>query len=98
MVKPGDTVKEGQPVIELETDKAVIEVPSGVSGKVQEVKVQQGQKLKVGATIFTYGEGNGTPAKAPEAAPKKEEKPKVEASPRATKNPEQNVQAPAKPA
>ena len=75
MVKPGDTVKEGQPVIELETDKAVIEVPSTVSGKVQEVKVQQGQKLKVGATIFTYGDGNGAPIAAPE---KKEEKPKAE--------------------
>ena len=78
MVKPGDTVNEGQAVIELETDKAVIEVPSSVSGKVQEVKVQEGQKLKVGTTIFTYGDGNGT--SAPPAKPeKKEDKPKVEA-------------------
>jgi pyruvate dehydrogenase E2 component (dihydrolipoamide acetyltransferase) len=78
MVKPGDTVQEGQPVIELETDKAVIEVPSSVSGKVQEVKVQKGQKLKVGTTIFTYG--NGTPAATvePSAPAKKEEKLKVE--------------------
>jgi len=82
MVKPGDTVTEGQAVIELETDKAVIEVPSSVSGKVQEVKVKEGQKLKVGTTIFTYG--NGTPAHA--AAPAKtEEKPKVEAKPEAAK-------------
>jgi pyruvate dehydrogenase E2 component (dihydrolipoamide acetyltransferase) len=81
MVKPGDTVKEGQPVIELETDKAVIEVPSGVSGKIQEVKVQKGQKLKVGTTIFTYG--NGTPAS--ETPAKKEDKPKSEPAPPATK-------------
>jgi pyruvate dehydrogenase E2 component (dihydrolipoamide acetyltransferase) len=88
MVKPGDTVSEGQAVIELETDKAVIEVPSSVSGKVQEVKVQQGQKLKVGATIFTYGDGNGAPAAAKPPAPapeKKEDKPKVEPKTEAVK-------------
>ena len=82
MVKPGDTVKEGQPVIELETDKAVIEVPSTVSGKVQEVKVEKGQKLKVGATIFTYGNGYPAQTAAPE---KKEEKPKAEVKPEAIK-------------
>lgn len=101
MVKPGDTVSEGQAVIELETDKAVIEVPSSVSGKVQEVKVQQGQKLKVGTTIFTYGDGNGAPAAAkPPASPeKKEDKPKVEPKTEAVKQaapvePAKNVGAP----
>lgn len=95
MVKPGDTVSEGQAVIELETDKAVIEVPSSVSGKVQEVKVQEGQKLKVGTIIFTYGDGNGTAAPA-----KKEEKPKVEPKPEAAKQapPPQKVSAPPSPA
>ncbi len=92
MVKPGDTVSEGQPVIELETDKAVIEVPSSVSGKVQEVKVAQGQKLKVGTIIFTYGDGDGNGAQS--AAPaKKEEKPKVEAKPEAVKQAETPVGA-----
>ena len=74
MVKPGDTVKEGQPVIELETDKAMIEVPSSVSGKVQEVKVEQGQKLKVGTTIFTYGDADGNGAAPQPAAPAKKKK------------------------
>lgn len=86
MVKPGDTVQEGQPVIELETDKAVIEVPSSVSGKVQDVKVKQGQKLKVGATIFTYGNGASAPVAEPQApSAKKEEKPKVEPKPEPVK-------------
>jgi pyruvate dehydrogenase E2 component (dihydrolipoamide acetyltransferase) len=94
MVKPGDTVTEGQPVIELETDKAVIEVPSSVSGKVQEVKVQTGQKLKVGTTIFTYGDSNGAPAK-PAAPAKTEEKPKAEPKPEAARPaPQNNVGAP----
>ena len=48
MVSPGAAVQEGQPVMELETDKAVIEVPSSVSGVVQEIRVKEGDKLKVG--------------------------------------------------
>ena len=45
---PGEQVSGGQTVLELETDKAVVEVPSTLSGTVREVKVQVGQKLKVG--------------------------------------------------
>ena len=70
VVAKGDTVAEGQAVIELETDKAVIEVPSSVSGVVEEIRVKQGQKVKVGEVLFTV-EGNGTgakPAPKPEAA------------------------------
>ncbi|PSH03717.1 MAG: branched-chain alpha-keto acid dehydrogenase subunit E2 [Acidobacteria bacterium] len=52
-VKPGDTVTEGQTVLELETDKAVVEVPSTLSGRVTEVAAKVGQKLKVGDVIFT---------------------------------------------
>src|SRR5579863_888863 len=53
MVAPGTKVSEGQPVMELETDKAVVEVPSSVSGIVNEVKVKEGEKIKVGQLIFT---------------------------------------------
>ena len=41
LVSPGSTVSEGQAVMELETDKAVVEVPSNVSGVVREVKVKE---------------------------------------------------------
>src|SRR5215831_14519361 len=58
MVAPGATVSEGQPVMELETDKAVVEVPSSVSGKVREVLVKQGEKVKVGQVIFTLDNGS----------------------------------------
>ena len=40
LVKPGDTLAKDQPVLELETDKATIEVPSSVAGQVKEVKVK----------------------------------------------------------
>ncbi len=53
MIAPGAKVSEGQPVMELETDKAVVEVPSTVSGVVNEVKVKEGEKIKVGQVIFT---------------------------------------------
>ena len=43
MVTPGATVSEGEPVMELETDKAVVEVPSSVTGKVKDVLVKQGE-------------------------------------------------------
>src|ERR1039457_4297709 len=57
MISPGATVSEGQPVMELETDKAVVEVPSTVSGVVREVKVKEGQKVKVGEVVFTLEGG-----------------------------------------
>ena len=57
MIAPGAKVSEGQPVMELETDKAVVEVPSSVSGVVKDVKVKEGEKIKVGQVIFTLQGG-----------------------------------------
>ena len=57
MISPGTKVSEGQPVMELETDKAVVEVPSSVTGVVKEVKVKEGEKIKVGQVIFTLEGG-----------------------------------------
>jgi pyruvate dehydrogenase E2 component (dihydrolipoamide acetyltransferase) len=58
MIAPGATVSEGQPIMELETDKAVVEVPSSVTGTVKDVLVKQGEKIKVGQVIFTVENGN----------------------------------------
>ena len=69
LIAPGTRVSEGQPVMELETDKAVVEVPSNVSGVVREVKVKEGEKIKVGQVIFTLESG----AAAPQATPKRHE-------------------------
>ena len=66
MISPGTKVSEGQPVMELETDKAVVEVPSSVSGVVKDVKVKEGEKIKVGQVIFTL---EGGAAAAPAARP-----------------------------
>jgi pyruvate dehydrogenase E2 component (dihydrolipoamide acetyltransferase) len=67
MISPGATITEGQPVMELETDKAVVEVPSSVTGTVREIRVKEGQKIKVGQVIFTVDNGAGAAAPAPSA-------------------------------
>ena len=53
LVKAGDTIAVDQPIFELETDKATIEVPSTVAGTVVEMKIKQGDKVKPGQTILT---------------------------------------------
>ncbi|HXP17083.1 MAG TPA: biotin/lipoyl-containing protein, partial [Terriglobales bacterium] len=63
MISPGASVSEGQPVMELETDKAVVEVPSSVSGTVMEIRVKEGEKVKVGQVIFTVENGAGAKTK-----------------------------------
>jgi pyruvate dehydrogenase E2 component (dihydrolipoamide acetyltransferase) len=65
MISPGANVTEGQTVMELETDKAVIEVPSSVSGTVKDIRVKEGEKIKVGQVIFTVENGTGAKSKAP---------------------------------
>ena len=63
LVKVGDAIEKEQSVIELETDKATVEVPSAVAGVVKEIKVKAGDKVKVGAVILTVDEnGAGAPA------------------------------------
>jgi len=73
LVQPGDTVSEGQPVIEIETDKAVVEVPANASGTVGEVAVKVGDTVKVGGVILTLtGDGQSSAASAPAPAPSAE--------------------------
>lgn len=83
LVSAGDKVSQDQAVLELETDKATIEVPSPVSGTVKEIFVKDGDKLSVGQLIFTVdGDGEAAPAAKPEATAlaSKEKAPKAEAA------------------
>src|SRR5580700_10152575 len=57
--------------MELETDKAVVEVPSSISGTVDKIMVKEGDKIKVGQVIFT-ADSNGASATAKES-PRQEE-------------------------
>ncbi|HEX8817156.1 MAG TPA: dihydrolipoyllysine-residue acetyltransferase [Terriglobales bacterium] len=69
MISPGMKVAEGQPIMELETEKAVVEVPSSVAGTVKDIRVKQGDKVKVGQIIFTLEGGVPTPAEKPRHQP-----------------------------
>src|SRR5215467_4961239 len=79
MISPGASVSEGQPVMELETDKAVVEVPSSVTGTIKDVLVKQGEKIKVGQVIFTVDNGGG----AKRAAASVESQPEPKSTPAA---------------
>ena len=70
LVKVGDRIEPQQSVLELETDKAVIEVPSSVGGLVQEIHVQEGDKAMVGQLILTIdSDGAGQAAEKPPEEP-----------------------------
>ena len=88
MVKAGDAIKKDQAVLELETDKATIEVPSSATGVVKEVKVKPGEKVKVGQTIFIVDEnGAGAAAKAEGAVSAEARLPSRSRAKRATQKP-----------
>lgn len=70
-VAPGDTVREDAPLVEMATDKAVVEVPSPVSGIVVSVSGKPGDTLAVGGelAVFEVAAGQGAAAAAPTAPP-----------------------------
>ena len=86
LVKVGDVIEKDQGILEIETDKATIEVPSGVAGKVVEVLAKAGSKAKVGDVIIKVESGvndESAPVEEKFAEIKKEEaskpaEPKVE--------------------
>ena len=74
LVKEGDSVNEDDPVLEIETDKATVEVPVDVSGTIKEVKIKEGESAKVGSTVLVLETGGGASKSSSEEAQKKEEK------------------------
>lgn len=54
LIKEGDTVRLDQPVVRVETDKAIVEIPSPVAGRVSKVRFQPGQTAKVGEVLVVY--------------------------------------------
>ncbi|MFY9941131.1 MAG: dihydrolipoamide acetyltransferase family protein [Desulfobacterales bacterium] len=54
LVTVGDTVREGDPILEVETDKAAVEIPSPVDGTVAEIRVKPGDLVKVGDVLMTF--------------------------------------------
>ena len=61
-VKEGEAVVEHQVVLEIETDKAIVEVPSPKSGVVSRISVKEGQVVNVGATLMKIETGEAAPS------------------------------------
>ncbi len=71
LVKEGDTVTQGQTILELENEKAVAPIPSTAAGVVSKIQVKEGDRLTVGQVILTVEvAGAAAPAAAPKPAPK----------------------------
>jgi pyruvate dehydrogenase E2 component (dihydrolipoamide acetyltransferase) len=92
-VKVGDVVKLEQSLLELETDKATVAVPSPFAGKVLSLSISEGETIKVGQVIGTI-EASAAPAAA---APSKPEPPKAEPSKPAPATPAPVASAPVTP-
>ena len=72
MVKEGDTISKEDPIVELESDKATMEVPSPEGGTIKELKVKEGDKVAEGSVLLlleTSGGAAAAPSAAPAAAP-----------------------------
>jgi len=74
--KEGDTVTRDEPLVELETDKVTVEVPSPSDGSIESISVQSGATVQVGAILGAISQGGASakpaatkPAPAPVAAP-----------------------------
>ena len=100
-VEAGDTIKKGQPLLEIESDKGTQDFPSPVSGKVTEVRVKDNDEIESGQVIcLVEGEGAAAPAKPAEAkrpeakqpeAKQPEVKPPADARPQAAPRPAARV-------
>jgi pyruvate dehydrogenase E2 component (dihydrolipoamide acetyltransferase) len=71
LVKPGDTVKAGQNLVAIETDKAAVEVPAEADGVVEAVHVKPGDKVSIGGKLLTLTSASGG-RKAPVSEEKKQ--------------------------
>jgi pyruvate dehydrogenase E2 component (dihydrolipoyllysine-residue acetyltransferase) len=81
MVKVGDTIKKDQPIAELDTEKASVDVPASASGTVKEIRVKEGDVVGIGQIVLILEESGGDgqqPAKKTEAEPPKPEPQKTE--------------------
>jgi 2-oxoglutarate dehydrogenase E2 component (dihydrolipoamide succinyltransferase) len=74
--KEGDAVKRDEPLLELETDKVTVEVPSPADGAIESITAQAGATVSVGALLGAIAEGKSGSAPAPKAVAPKAETPK----------------------
>lgn len=69
LVKNGDTVAADQPLLEVMTDKATVEVPAPVGGKISGISTQEGQMIKVGQVLAQIESSGSASVSAPSSSP-----------------------------
>ncbi|MGH7264846.1 MAG: biotin/lipoyl-containing protein, partial [Candidatus Rokuibacteriota bacterium] len=62
LVAEGDLVKEDQPILLVETEKAQVELPSPFGGKVARIHVKAGERVKVGSVLMSFGDAGSVRA------------------------------------
>ncbi len=65
LVREGQVIVEDAPLLEVETDKAQVEIPSPIGGRVEKIHVTPGQTVKVGAVLVTFADNGATATAAP---------------------------------
>ena len=68
-VAVGDAVEEGQVLMDIETDKAVVQLESPYSGTIAALNVAEGDSVPIGTVLLSIEQSNGAPTAAPEAKP-----------------------------
>ncbi len=86
LVKPGDQVKLDQPMVEIQADKGVVEIPSPVAGVVKEIRVQPNKMARVGDVLILLDPQGGSP-KASQGAKKAAAQPAATTQPSAVAQP-----------
>ena len=67
LVSEGDEVTEDQPLVEIQTDKTTVEIPSPAAGKVAQILVEEGKVVPVGTVLVVIGEDGAVPDEQPRA-------------------------------
>jgi len=75
LVSLGQEVKEGDSILEVETDKAAVEIPSPYTGAIEQILVKPGDAVKVGDVLMTFSNGEGALVVEKEKPPEKVEEP-----------------------
>ena len=64
LVKPGDQIKENDPIVTIESDKSSVEIPSTIEGKIESVEIKVGDKVSKGDLILNYSSSSKTSSHA----------------------------------
>ncbi len=87
-VSVGDVITAGQDIIEMETDKATVPVPSSVGGKVTKINVSEGETVPIGGVLLEVEAAAGAASEHPRRHPPPQAAPQPAAQPAAQAEPE----------